>query len=218
MLEKYLNDDWQKILEEEFSKDYFKKLEKTVLNEYKNNTVYPNIENVFHAFNLIKYEDIKVVIIGQDPYHGENQAMGLAFSVPKEEKLPPSLRNIYKELEDDLHIKRKDGDLSDWAKEGVLLINDVLTVRKKSPKSHSKIGWEIFTEAAIKKINDLDKVIFILWGNPAIKKEKLIDKRHIIIKSPHPSPLSAYRGFFGSKPFSKTNEYLIKEGKKPINW
>ncbi len=218
MLKQYLDENWQTILKEEFSKDYFKKLEKTVLNEYKNNTVYPSIENIFHAFNLVKYEDIKVVIIGQDPYHGENQAMGLAFSVPKNEKLPPSLKNIYKELEDDLQIKREDGDLSDWAKEGVLLINDVLTVRKKSPKSHSKIGWEIFTEAVIKKINDLDKVIFILWGNPAIKKEKIIDKKHIIIKGPHPSPLSAYRGFFGSKPFSKTNEYLIKEGKKPIHW
>jgi uracil-DNA glycosylase len=209
-----INKEWDNLLNEEFKKEYFKEIMLSLEKEYLNNNVFPKKENIFEAFNLTSFDDIKIVIIGQDPYHGDNQAHGLAFST-KQTKLPPSLKNIYKELYSDLNIIKEDGDLSKWAKQGVFLLNTILTVEKNKPFSHSKIGWEIFTDKVIELIStNKDKVIFVLWGNNAIKKENLIDKKHIIIKSPHPSPFSANKGFFGSKPFSKINSQLIK----PIEW
>ncbi len=198
------------------------KWENLVDNIYSSNDkTYPPKTNVFRAFELTPFENIKVVILGQDPYHGEGEANGLAFSVNKGIKLPPSLRNIYKELEEDLGIEApKHGDLSDWAKEGVLLLNSILTVEKDKPASHRNVGWERYTDSIIKEISEKkEHIVFILWGNFAQSKEYLIDrKKHIVIKSPHPSPFSARKGFFGSKPFSRTNQYLIRNNIKPINW
>lgn len=216
-----LNNEWSLFLQKELKSDYFIKLQKFIDNEYKNRVVYPKYENIFRAFNLLSPDEVKVVIIGQDPYHGANQANGLAFSVCDECKIPPSLVNIFKELVDDVHCRVPAcGNLTKWAKEGVLLINAVLTVVESLPNSHKNIGWEIFTDSVIKKLSDeKENIVFILWGNPSQKKEKLIDSsKHLILKAPHPSPLSSYRGFFGSRPFSKTNEYLLACGNREIDW
>lgn len=211
---------WLDILSDEYKKEYFLKLKSFVENEYKNNTVFPKEEDIFNALKLTNFENVKVVILGQDPYHGKGEAQGLSFSVPSNIKRPPSLRNIFKELENDLGIKRQENDLTDWAKQGVLLLNAILTVREDKPLSHKDIGWEIFTDEIIKKLNEREKpIVFILWGNYARSKKKIINsKKHFVIESAHPSPLSASRGFFGSKPFSKANIFLEKNNMKGINW
>ena len=216
-----IGNSWDIYLKDEFNKDYFKEILKQVEKEYKEHTCYPPKNEIFNAFRYTTYENLKVVIIGQDPYHGEHQAEGLSFSVKNEVKRPPSLQNIFKELEDDLGIKIPDNNsLIPWAKEGVLLLNAVLTVEEKKPASHQMIGWETFTDEVIKIINKKEEpVVFILWGNFARNKKKLItNPNHFIIESPHPSPFSAYNGFFGSKPFSKTNNFLKSKGIKEINW
>lgn len=212
--------DWDTIMAEEMEKDYYLDLRRLLLEEYAHQRIFPEAHNIFRAMRLTSFGDTKVVILGQDPYHGEGQAQGLSFSVPKGMKLPPSLVNIYKELEDDLGIKRADGDLTPWAKQGVLLLNTTLTVRSGQPLSHGKIGWEIFTDKVIECIgNKKEPVVFILWGAHARGKKRLIhNHEHLILESPHPSPLSAYRGFFGCKCFSKTNDYLRKRGVAPIDW
>jgi len=220
-MHKNISDSWKAHLETEFEKPYFKQLEHFVDDEYQEHEIYPPQEFIFKAFNTCPFEDIKVVILGQDPYHGPKQANGLAFSVNDEMRFPPSLRNIYKEINKDLKIPiSSKGNLEDWAKQGVLLINATLTVRANEAGSHQKKGWEEFTDAAIKALSEKrEKLVFILWGSYAQKKGIQIDSRkHHIIKSAHPSPLSAHRGFFGSKPFSQTNNYLIKQGLKPIDW
>ena len=216
-----IGNSWDIYLKDEFNKDYFKGILKQVEKEYKEHTCYPPKNEIFNAFRYTTYENLKVVIIGQDPYHGERQAEGLSFSVKNEVKRPPSLQNIFKELEDDIGIKiPENNSLIPWAKEGVLLLNAVLTVEEKKPASHQMIGWEIFTDEVIKIINKKEEpVVFILWGNFARNKKKLItNPNHYIIESPHPSPFSAYNGFFGSKPFSKTNNFLKSKGIKEINW
>ena len=215
-----INKKWDIVLKDEFEKEYFKKLGIFVKNEYKNKTVFPNYENIFDALRFTDYDEVKVVILGQDPYHGLKEAHGLSFSVREGIKMPPSLLNIFKELYSDLGIKRTKSDLTDWAKEGVLLLNSILTVEKDRPLSHKDKGWEIFTDTIISKLNNReDPVIFVLWGSFARSKKELItNKRHKIIDSVHPSPLSANRGFFGSKPFSKINNYLKEMNKKEIKW
>ena len=216
-----LNNDWSLFLADEFKKEYFLELRKFIDNEYKTKTIYPKYENIFRAFNLLPLDKVKVVIIGQDPYHGANQANGLAFSISPGVKIPPSLKNIYKELMDDINCAMPiNGELEKWAKQGVLLMNTVLSVEASLANSHKNRGWEIFTDTVIAKIShEFDNIVFILWGGPAQKKEAFIDvQKHLILKAPHPSPLSAYRGFFGSKPFSKTNDYLQLHGKKKIDW
>lgn len=213
--------DWDKVLKDEYQKEYFKSLRKIIHTEYDQKTIYPEYKNIFTAFNTTSYDNVKVVILGQDPYHGEGEAHGLSFSVQDGIKLPPSLKNIYKELYDDLNIINPNtGNLISWSKQGVLLLNAILTVEKDKPASHRNIGWEQFTDAVISKINEKDSpVVFILWGNFARSKKNLISNpKHLVIESPHPSPFSARNGFFGSKPFSKTNEFLIKNGLTPINW
>lgn len=212
--------DWQEIFHNIKEQHDFSEMEAFLEEAYQNTTVYPARENVYQAFDLTPLDNVKVVILGQDPYHGPNQAHGLAFSVQPDAKFPPSLRNIYKELESDIGCKRTSPHLQDWAKEGVLLLNTVLTVEAHKAHSHKNIGWEIFTNEIIKSISrELEDVVFILWGKPAQEKIKLIDtERHHIIKSVHPSPLSAHRGFFESKPFSETNQFLKSKGKEPINW
>lgn len=216
----YINKEWDNILKDEYEKDYFKQLNLFIEEEYNNNIIYPNKDNIYNALKLISFDDIKVVILGQDPYHREKEAHGLAFSVQEGIKLPPSLVNIFKELDSDLGIKRNKGNLEDWAKEGVLLLNTVLTVRKDNPNSHKNKGWEKFTDSVIKVLNDKDdSIVFILWGNNAKNKKIFINNpKHLIIESTHPSPFSCHSGFFGSKPFSKTNDFLVKNSKKPINW
>ena len=216
-----IGNSWDIYLKEEFNKDYFKEILKQVEKEYKEKTCYPPKNEIFNAFRYTTYENLKVVIIGQDPYHGENQAEGLSFSVKNTVSRPPSLQNIFKELESDLGIKvSNNNSLIPWAKEGVLLLNAALTVEEKKPASHQMIGWETFTDEVIKVIDKKEEpVVFILWGNFARNKKKLItNPNHFIIESPHPSPFSAYNGFFGSKPFSKTNKFLESKQIKPINW
>jgi len=215
-----LNKKWDIVLKEELKKEYFKELGTFIKKEYKEKIVFPQYQNVFNAFRYTDYDDVKVVILGQDPYHGVGEAHGLSFSVLDGVRRPPSLNNIYKELYNDLNIKRETNDLSDWAKEGVMLLNAVLTVVKDTPLSHRGKGWEIFTDNVIKYLNEREKpIIFILWGSYARSKKEFINtNKHHIVESPHPSPLSAARGFFGSKPFSKANYYLEKEGLKKINW
>ena len=215
-----INKKWDIILEEEFNKEYFKKLGIFVKNEYKNKTIFPPYENVFDALRFTDYDDVKVVILGQDPYHGLGEAHGLSFSVKENVKMPPSLQNIFKELYSDLGVKRTKSDLTDWAKEGALLLNSIMTVEKDKPLSHKNKGWEIFTDTIISKLNEREEpVIFLLWGNFARSKKGLItNKSHKIIESVHPSPLSASRGFFGSKPFSKINNYLKDMNKEEIHW
>lgn len=215
------HNEWDGLLEDEYEKPYYKDLWKYLDEEYKNNTVYPTKENLFSALNYTNYSDVKAVILGQDPYHGPNQSHGLAFSVKPGVRIPPSLRNMYKELNTDLACKiPNNGYLEKWAHEGVLLLNTSFTVRGGQANSHRKIGWEIFTDNIIKLLNERkDPIVFILWGNNAIKKQELItNPQHHIIKSVHPSPLSASRGFFGTKPFSRTNEFLESVGKEPIDW
>ena len=216
-----IGNDWDKILEEEFKKDYFIKLMNGVREEYKKKTIFPRKDQVFNAFRYTPYKDVKVVILGQDPYHGEGEAEGLSFSVPLNIRKPPSLVNIFKELHDDLGCPIPNhGSLHSWAKEGVLLLNAVLTVVKDHAASHQGMGWETFTDDVIKLVNEKEEpVVFILWGRYARSKKKLItNSKHFVIESAHPSPLSAYNGFFGSRPFSKTNKYLESKGIKPINW
>lgn len=215
-----INKKWDIILKDEFKKDYFASLGKFVKQEYKNKTVYPKYSDIFACLRLTDYDDVKVVILGQDPYHGEGEAHGLCFSVRENIKTPPSLVNIFKELENDLNVKRVNSDLTDWAKQGVLLLNSIMTVIKDSPLSHKEKGWEIFTDNIIKYLNEREKpVIFLLWGSYARSKKSLINlNKHFVLEAPHPSPLSAHRGFFGSKPFSKINEILIQNNMSPINW
>lgn len=215
-----INKKWDIVLKDEFKKEYFEKLGMFVKNEYKTKTIFPEYKNIFNALKLTDYDEVKVVILGQDPYHGIGEAHGLSFSVREGIKMPPSLLNIFKELYSDLGIKRTKSDLTDWAKEGVLLLNSIMTVVKDTPLSHKNRGWEIFTDTIISKLNERQEpVIFLLWGSFARSKKELItNKRHKIIESVHPSPLSASRGFFGSKPFSKTNEFLIQNNLKPIDW
>ena len=215
-----IGNDWDIILKEEYEKEYFLKIKDKVRNEYKNKTIFPPASRVFYAFRLTPYKDTRVVILGQDPYHGVGEANGLCFSVNEGINIPPSLKNIFKELYDDVGIVRTNTDLSDWAKNGVLLLNSVLTVEKDKPASHKMIGWEEFTDNVIKKLNEKETpVVFILWGNFAKDKAKYItNPKHLIISSSHPSPFSVNYGFFGSKPFSKTNEFLRKNKLKEIEW
>jgi uracil-DNA glycosylase len=216
-----LNTQWKTFLSDELTSDYFIQLQNFVENEYKTKTIFPNYENIFRAFNLLNPNEVKVVIIGQDPYHGVNQANGLAFSVCNGCKIPPSLNNIFKELVSDIGCKYPpNGDLTSWAKQGVFLINSVFTVVQGEANSHKNKGWERFSDAVIKKLStNYENIVFILWGAPSQKKDLLIDEtKHMILKSPHPSPLSSYRGFFGSKPFSKTNNYFKLNGEKEISW
>ena len=212
---------WQRLLADEFEKEYFQDLFKFIDQEYEAGNVFPPKELIFSAFEHTPYEQVKVVILGQDPYHGAGQSHGLAFSVQKGVKIPPSLRNMYKELANDLAIEpASHGNLTSWADQGVLLLNTVLTVREGEANSHQKKGWERFTDRVIEVLNEReDPIVFVLWGKPAQQKTTMIDAtKHIIIQSFHPSPLSASRGFFGSKPFSKVNEALISLGKQPIDW
>ena len=216
-----IGNDWDIELKEILESEYFKKLIEKIEEEYKTKTIFPLKENIFNSLKLTQYKDVKVVIVGQDPYHGEGEAHGLSFSVQEPTKLPPSIKNIYKELKEDLNIEPStSGDLTKWAKEGVLLLNSTLTVVKDTPNSHSKIGWDKFTDYIIKVINKKEEpVVFILWGNFArTKKDLITNPNHMIIESAHPSPFSARNGFFGSKPFSKTNEFLKKNNLKEIDW
>lgn len=214
------HNSWDLVLHDEMQKSYFNYIKEFIKEERLNKTIFPPAKDLFNAFKLTDFNDIKVVILGQDPYHGENEAMGLSFSVRRGVRTPPSLKNIFKELKDDLGIERVDTDLSDWAEQGVFLLNTVLTVEKDKANSHKDIGWEIFTDYVIKQINDrLNNVVFILWGRQARDKKRIItNPSHYIIESAHPSPLSAYNGFFGSRPFSKTNKFLIEHGKEKINF
>ena len=212
---------WNEILAEEMQKDYYQELQAFVQKRRAEVRVFPEEKNVFNALELTPFESVKVVILGQDPYHGVDQAHGLSFSVQKGTPLPPSLKNIYKELQEDIGGEfPTEGDLSHWAKQGVLLLNTVLTVEEGNANSHKGKGWERLTNRLIESLNELNHpVIFILWGKPAQDKEKLIiNPNHVILKAPHPSPLSAYRGFFGSKPFSRVNDILIQQGQTPIRW
>ena len=215
-----INKKWDIILKDEFKKDYFAKLGSFVKSEYKNKIIYPEYKNIFNSLRLTDYDDVKVVIIGQDPYHGEGEAHGLCFSVLEGVKTPPSLLNIFKELKSDLGIIRTKTDLSDWASQGVLLLNAIMTVEKDKPLSHKDKGWEIFTDNIIKYLNEREKpIIFVLWGSFARSKKELINlDKHYVIESAHPSPLSASRGFLGSKPFSRINEILKKENQEIIRW
>lgn len=220
-MKKIFENDWQELLEDEMNKEYYKNLREFLVGEYRTQTIYPDKYHIFNALHFTSYKDVKVVILGQDPYHGPNQGHGLAFSVKKGVRTPPSLRNIYKELKDDLGIEiANNGYLDKWARQGVLLLNTSLTVRAGQANSHSKIGWQIFTDRIISLLNERkEPIVFILWGNNAKTKEKLISNpNHHIIKAVHPSPLSASRGFFGSKPFSKTNNFLKSIDKEPIDW
>ncbi len=216
-----LGNDWDLVLKDELNKDYFKNLLDTVKSLYKEKIIYPKQTDLFKAFRNTSYENTKVVILGQDPYHGENQAEGLSFSVKVGVKQPPSLQNIFKELHDDLGCSiPTHGSLVKWSEEGVLLLNTVLTVEKDKAASHKDLGWETFTDAVIKKLNEKETpIVFILWGSFARSKKVFItNPKHLIIESAHPSPFSAYNGFFGTKPFSKTNEFLKKNNLEPIDW
>ncbi len=216
-----ITNDWLEAIGDEFHKDYYRELYNFVKDEYNHYVIYPKAEDLFNAFHFTPLSKVKVVIIGQDPYHGENQAHGLCFSVQPEVAIPPSLVNIYKELNDDLGCKiPNNGYLKEWADQGILLLNTVLTVRAHQAASHQGKGWEQFTDAVIQAVNAQDRpIVFILWGRPAqMKKKMLTNPKHLILEAPHPSPLSSYRGFFGSKPFSKTNEFLVAHGEEPINW
>ena len=216
-----IGNTWDDILYEEFSKEYYRKLSFFLEEEYARTTVYPPKDLIFTAFKLTPPERVKAVILGQDPYHEPGQAHGLSFSVQKGVDIPPSLKNIYKELQDDLGITPPDhGYLVRWAEQGVLMLNTILTVRAHEAMSHADKGWQTFTDAVMEKLDEMDRaMVFILWGKPAQKKEKLIkNPKHLVLKSAHPSPLSSYRGFFGSRPFSATNDFLQKNGIAPIDW
>jgi len=216
-----IGNDWDHLLEDEFNKQYFKDLKTKIIEDYNTCTCYPPIHNVFDAFRLSSYRDTKVLILGQDPYHNPNQAMGLAFSVPEGVALPPSLVNIYKELSSDLKCEKpKSGDLTSWGKSGVLLLNAILSVKKNQPLSHKDYGWITFTDYIISMLNDKDTpVVFVLWGSFARSKKTLIKNPiHLVIENVHPSPLSAYRGFFNSKPFSTINQFLERTNQQPIDF
>lgn len=216
-----ISNDWMEPLQEEFKKPYYKALYEKVAQEYNQTKVFPAPDDIFNAFHLTPLKDVKVVIIGQDPYHNDGQAHGLCFSVKPEVDIPPSLVNIYQELRDDLGCEiPNNGYLVKWAKQGVLLLNTVLTVRAHQANSHRGIGWERFTDAVIEAVNKEDRpIVFLLWGRPAqMKKSMLNNPKHLILEAPHPSPLSAYRGFFGCRHFSKTNEFLERNGLTPIDW
>lgn len=221
-MEVKIEDSWKSRLQGEFEKEYFQKLTEFVKNEYKTGTVYPAPKNIFRAFELCPFEKVEAVILGQDPYHGPKQANGLSFAVEKEAPIPPSLQNIFKEIEKEFGepVKTKDGDLSRWATQGVLLLNATLTVRAKSAGSHQDRGWEEFTSAAIKELSEgREHLVFLLWGNYARAKGAHIDRqKHLVLESAHPSPFSAYNGFFGNGHFKKANEYLETNGKKSIDW
>ncbi len=217
----YVKTDWNPVLQQEFRKEYWAHLQNYVFEERGNHHVYPPHEHVFKAFHLTPYEEVKALILGQDPYHGHGQANGLCFSVDPSMPIPPSLRNIFKELEEDLGTDiPPSGNLEPWAKRGVLLLNATLTVRANQAGSHQGKGWEIFTDEVIKAVNEKERrVVFLLWGAFARKKKDLINlKRHVVIESPHPSPLSAHRGFLGSKPFSRANKALQEVGIGPVDW
>ena len=221
MVNPKIEESWKMVLKEEFQKLYFETLKTFLVEEKKLHTIYPSGANIFAAFEHTPFENVEVVILGQDPYHGVGQAHGLSFSVQDGVPHPPSLQNIFKELKDDLGCNiPKSGNLTAWAKQGVFLLNTVLTVRASEANSHRNQGWENFTDAVIKTLStQKEHLVFILWGSPAGAKASLIDgKKHLILRAPHPSPLSSYRGFFDSKPFSKSNAYLVSKGKKPINW
>ena len=215
-----INKKWDIVLKDELHKDYFKKLGTMVKKEYQTKIVYPKYENIFNALRYTDYDEVKVVILGQDPYHGENEAHGLSFSVLPGIKRPPSLNNMFKELHDDLGIVRTDNTLTDWAKQGVMMLNSIMTVVKDRPLSHKELGWEIFTDTIIKKLNEREApIIFVFWGSYArSKKIYITNPQHYIIEAPHPSPLSAHRGFFGSKPYSKINAILRKHHLSEIEW
>ncbi len=216
-----ISNDWLIPLKPEFSKPYYAKLYKTVLEEYKTRSIYPPADDIFNAFSFTPLKEVKVVILGQDPYHEEGQAHGLCFSVKPDVEIPPSLVNIYHELHDDLGCYiPNNGCLTKWAEQGVLLLNTVLTVRAHQANSHRGIGWEEFTDAVIRILNEQDRpIVFLLWGKPAqLKKKMLYNPKHLVLESAHPSPLSATRGFFGSRPFSKTNAFLQEHGLEPIDW
>ena len=218
---KIINNDWDDILSVEFDKPYYQTLRKFLDYEYHNYTVYPKAKDLYNALRFTPYQDVKVVILGQDPYHEPDQAYGLCFSVQKGVKIPPSLVNIYKELKDDVGTSIPlHGDLSKWARQGVLLLNTVLTVRAHEANSHANKGWEILTDEIIRQVNKKeDPVVFLLWGRNARNKKSLVtNPKHLVLECAHPSPLSAYHGFFGCRHFSKTNEYLIKNHLKPIDW
>jgi len=216
-----LGNDWDKILEKEWTSPYYILLRKFLKEEYKTKTIYPDMYDIFNALKYTSFRDVKAVIIGQDPYHGPGQAHGLCFSVKKGVDVPPSLQNIYKELKTDLGLEAPDhGYLEDWAKQGVLMLNTVLTVRAGQAASHRGQGWERFTDHVIEKLNEKQNpVVFLLWGRPAAEKAKIITNPiHLKLEAPHPSPLSAHRGFFGCKHFSKANKFLVSNGIEPINW
>lgn len=216
-----ISNDWLEPLRPEFAKPYYRKLYNTVTEEYRTRQIFPPADDIFNAFAFTPLGKVKVVILGQDPYHGDGQAHGLCFSVKPDVEIPPSLVNIYKELQDDCGCKIPNhGYLTKWAEQGVLLLNTVLTVRAHQANSHRGIGWEEFTDAAIRILNEQDRpIVFILWGRPAqLKKSMLNNPKHLILEAPHPSPLSAYRGFFGSRPFSRTNKFLKQNGIEPIDW
>lgn len=221
-LVQYLKDPgWLEVLKDEFQAPYFKALEEKLEKAYDSGTVYPSKENLFAAFNLTPFENVKVVILGQDPYHGAGQAHGLCFSVQKGIKVPPSLKNIYKEIESDLGFKAPDhGFLESWAKEGVLLLNAHLTVEESNPMAHKNLGWDQFTDRVIEILNTKkEHLVFMLWGSPAHNKAKNVDpEKHCLLKTVHPSPLSSYRGFFGCQHFSKCNDYLKNHGKQGVSW
>lgn len=217
----FIGNDWDQLLASEWEKTYYQNLRKELIKEYKNYKVYPDMYDIFNALKSVSYEGCKVLILGQDPYHGKGQAHGYAFSVKKGVRTPPSLLNIYKEMHEDIGTYIPDnGYLKKWADQGVLLLNTSLTVRAGDPNSHEKLGWHILTDRIIKLLNDRQKpIVFILWGRNAQSKEPFItNPKHLIIKSPHPSPFSASRGFFGSKPFSRTNNFLKSTGQEPIDW
>lgn len=216
-----IQNDWLAPLKPEFAKPYYAELFQFVKNEYATRQIFPPADDIFNAFHLTPLHEVKVVILGQDPYHNDGQAHGLCFSVKPDVDIPPSLVNIYQELHDDLGCYiPNNGYLTKWAKQGVLMLNTVLTVRAHQANSHRGMGWEQFTDAAIRILNEQDRpIVFILWGSPAQKKAQMLNNpKHLILKAPHPSPLSAYRGFFGSRPFSQTNEFLVKNGLDPIDW
>ncbi len=216
-----IQNDWLAPLKPEFSKPYYAELFAFVKNEYATRQIFPPADDIFNAFHLTPLHEVKVVILGQDPYHNDGQAHGLCFSVKQEVEIPPSLVNIYQELHTDLGCYiPNNGCLTKWARQGVLMLNTVLTVRAHQANSHRGMGWEQFTDAAIRILNEQDRpIVFILWGAPAGKKAQMLNNpKHLILKAPHPSPLSAYRGFFGSRPFSQTNDFLIKNGLEPIDW
>lgn len=216
-----INNDWLLEIKSEFNKDYYKELYSFVVNEYNNNVIFPPKEDIFNAFHSTPLSEVKVLLLGQDPYHNYNQAHGLSFSVKPGQDIPPSLQNIYKELNEDMGCYiPNNGYLQKWANQGVLLLNTVLTVRAHDPNSHKGYGWEKFTDAIIKVVNSIDRpIVYFLWGAPAQKKKAMLNNpKHLILEAPHPSPLSAYRGFFGCKHFSRCNEFLVANGIEPIDW